>query len=77
MRTCPSGHTLPDKEFHSYVDLKTDMEEDMVIFSCSGGKRGHGFTLRKALKSKMFTPEEGQKLIRTAKEVRSREIPVK
>jgi len=73
-KTCPSGHTLPIAEFHSYVDLTvTGNNDDAVIFDCPGGKRGHQFTLRKAVAKKMFTAEEGAKIRESGKKLKESE----
>jgi hypothetical protein len=60
--TCPSGHTFEDDKFHSTVDLtKTDID-DAITFECPGGKRGHSFSLKRAVKSGMFNEEEGARI---------------
>ena len=61
-RTCPSGHKLTVADFHSYVDLKKPELDDAITFSCPGGKRGHSFTLRKAVAGGMFNIEEAAKI---------------
>jgi len=61
-RTCPSGHKLLVTDFHSYVDLKKPEMDDAITFTCPGGKRGHSFTLRKAVASGMFNIEEAAKI---------------
>lgn len=60
--TCPSGHKLDETAFSSYVDMKVPDIDDAVIFNCPGGKRGHTFTLRKAVNSRMFNIEEAAKI---------------
>jgi hypothetical protein len=64
-RTCPSGHRLPVRAFESYVDL-TKKGDDAILFSCPGGKRGHIFSLRRAITSGMFTEDEAAKIRATA-----------
>ncbi len=61
-KTCPSGHKLTFDHFHSYVDVKEPDLMKAVTFYCDGGKRGHSFTLEKAVKSGMFTMEEAEKI---------------
>lgn len=61
-KTCPSGHTLPLNQFHSYVKLDVKDYDDAIIFDCPGGKRGHTFTLRKAISKGMFNTEEATKI---------------
>lgn len=56
--TCPSGHKLNPAKFICIVDTKITDIDDAVIFTCPGGKRGHTFTLRKAVASGMFTIEQ-------------------
>ena len=67
MWTCPSGHRLPASAFHSYARTKPEFTGyDRVEFTCDGGKRGHSFTLTKAVQSGMFTTEEADKLVAAA-----------
>ena len=63
-RTCPSGHTLPVDQFRSYVELGVKDYDDAITFTCPGGKRGHTFTLRKAVAKGMFNTEEAAKIRR-------------
>ena len=63
-RTCPNGHVLPVDQFHSYVKLDIEDCDDAIVFDCPGGKRGHTFTLRKAVASGMFNTEEAVKIRR-------------
>ena len=56
--TCPAGHTVQATELHSYVSLTEANLDDGITFECPGGKRGHSFTLRKAVAKGMFTEEE-------------------
>lgn len=63
-RTCPSGHTLPVDQFKSYVKLDVKDYDDAIIFDCPGGKRGHTFTLRKAVAKGMFNTEEAANIRR-------------
>jgi len=63
---CPNGHELTPDHFHSYVDLKEPDLMKAVTFSCDGGKRGHKFTLAKAVKSGMFTPDQAEKIAQGA-----------
>lgn len=60
--TCPSGHTEPVTSIHSYVDLKAPEIDDAITFECPGGKRGHTFTLRRALKAGTFNEEEAARI---------------
>lgn len=62
MFTCPSGHTHPAGDFHSYVNLKIEDANEAVTFTCPGGKKEHIFTLGKAVKSGMFTEEQAEKI---------------
>jgi len=56
--TCPSGHTVQATELHSYVSLTEGDLNEGITFACPGWKRGHTFTLKKAVASGMFTEEE-------------------
>ena len=60
-RVCPSGHELPVEQFKSYIDLTKEGDES-INFECPGGKRGHTFSLSKAVASRMFTEEEATKI---------------
>lgn len=60
--TCPSGHTADADKFHSTVDLTKSDIDDAITFECPGGKRGHSFSLKRAVKSGMFTEEEGARI---------------
>jgi len=62
IKKCPSGHELTFDHFHSIVDLTKPDIMQAIIFTCDGGKRGHHFTLEKAVKSGMFTQEEAEKI---------------
>ena len=59
---CPSGHEVTPDQIHAYVDLKEPDIEKAACFWCEGGKRGHKFTLEKAIKSGMFTAKQGQRI---------------
>ncbi len=74
IKKCPSGHELSYDHFHSYVDLKEPDLMKAVTFSCDGGKRGHSFTLEKAVKFGMFTPEEADKIKAQAEIHRKMEV---
>ena len=73
-RICPSGHKLDEAKFFTYVDLKIPDIDDAIIFDCPGGKRGHKFTLRKAVRSGMFTAEEAAKLRESGTQTRARAL---
>jgi hypothetical protein len=60
--TCPSGHEVTPEQLHSTVDLNVRDIDDAVVFDCSGGKRGHTFTLRRAVQSGMFTEDQAAKI---------------
>jgi hypothetical protein len=61
-RTCPSGHKLPVEQFKAYVDLTIKDIDEEIKLDCPGGKRGHTFSLRKAIVSGMFNIEEAAKI---------------
>jgi len=63
--TCPSGHSVSVTDLKSYVKLDVEEPDDAVIFDCPGGKRGHQFTLRKAVASGMFNTEEAARIRRS------------
>lgn len=67
---CPSGHLLSFDHFHSTVKLDEPDIMKAVVFTCDGGKRGHEFTLEKAVAKGMFTKEQGDKIASQGKEHR-------
>ena len=62
VKTCPGGHTLPLDHFHSCLDFEEPDLMEAITFDCDGGKRGHKFTLQKAVDAGMFTTEEAEKI---------------
>lgn len=60
--TCPSGHTVKVEELSSYVKLNEAELDDAITFSCAGGKRGHNFSLRKAVACGMFNIEQAARI---------------
>ena len=59
---CPSGHTVQASDLHSTVILKEADIDLAIVFECPGGKRGHSFTLKKAVAAGMFTEEEAERI---------------
>ena len=64
---CPvGGEEWPATSYKSLTDLFPDeLQYRNIHFSCPGG---HGFTLRKAVNSGMFTKEQGEKMLELAKQ---------
>lgn len=60
--TCPSGHKVKVEDLHSYVKLNEGELDDAIAFSCPGGKRGHNFSLRKAVAAGTFNIEEASRI---------------
>jgi hypothetical protein len=59
---CPAGHELKPQELHSTVLLAEPDINRAILFTCPGGKRGHEFTLEKAVAAGMFTEEEADRI---------------
>jgi hypothetical protein len=65
---CPSGHTVKATDLHSYVKLVEKNIFEAVTFSCPGGKRGHEFTLKKAVAAGMFNQEEADRIAESGRQ---------
>lgn len=59
---CPSGHTVQATDLHSTVVLAEPDIDQAIVFECPGGKRGHSFTLKRAVAAGMFTEEEAERI---------------
>ena len=59
---CPSGHEITFLQLHSTVILAESDIDLAIVFECPGGKRGHTFTLKKAVAAGMFTEEEAGRI---------------
>lgn len=63
---CVKGEEWPITSFTSTLDLKVEEPtEDSIVFSCPSY---HTFTLRQALAKKIFTQEQGAKMLSFAQE---------
>ena len=61
---CPWGEEWPGPSFISTVTLKEDIQtHDTINWLCPAG---HSFTLKKAVKTGMFTPEQALTMIAEA-----------
>ncbi|KKK96505.1 hypothetical protein LCGC14_2662070 [marine sediment metagenome] len=61
---CPWGEEWPGLSFKSLVALKEDIQtHDTITWLCPAG---HSFTLKKAVKTGMFTPEQALTMIAEA-----------
>lgn len=61
---CPRGDEWPVNLFVCLVDTRETIQGyDTITFLCPAG---HKFTLRKAMKTKMFTPDQAQRIIKSA-----------
>jgi hypothetical protein len=72
---CPSGHTVQATELHSTVKLKETDIYEAIIFECPGGKRGHTFTLKKAVTAGVFTKEEAARIAEGGKQHQAKYAP--
>lgn len=59
---CPSGHIVNATDLHSTVGLAEPDIDLAIVFECPGGKRGHSFTLKKAVAAGMFTEDEADRI---------------
>ena len=73
--TCPKGHVIRPDQLKATVELNVDDIDKAVIFTCQTGdwekdkgKDWHSFSLKRAIKAKMFWPEHIER-IRNAAEV--------
>lgn len=64
---CIKGESWPTESFKSFVDAPGDLTEDSVYFICPAG---HKFTLTKALSKGIFTPEQSQKIMESARKLK-------
>ena len=67
---CPRGEEWPASGFKSFVNIKEEMTYDAITFTCPAG---HTFTLKRAVKTGMFTEEEAQKILKAAQAI-AREV---
>ncbi len=73
MLTCPSGHTHPATEFHTYVDMNIAETDKSISIFCPEGAEGHGFSLIKAVTSGMLTTAQAASLCVAADKLRLKE----
>lgn len=68
--TCPKGHTVDADNLKCVVSLtETDIDKG-TTFICEAGDDIHSFSLKTAMRKKMFTPEQAEKLRKQADEHR-------
>lgn len=67
--TCPKGHVISEDQLRCTVDLKVDDIDKATIFTCEGGD-WHSFPLKTAIRTKMFTKEQVERLRKSADEHR-------
>lgn len=67
--TCPKGHIIDETQLSCTVDLKVDDIDKATIFVCEVGDY-HSFTLKTAIRKKMFTPDHIERLRKAADEHR-------
>lgn len=67
--TCPRGHVLNEDEITCTIDLTVDDIDKAIIFTCPKDNY-HDFTLKRALKTKMFSEEQAAKIRVSAEEHR-------
>ena len=61
---CPRGEEWPTTSFTQTIAYKEDIQtHDTILFYCPAG---HDFTLKRAVKAGMFTPEQALTMIAEA-----------
>ena len=61
---CPRGEEWPATVFKSFTDIKGKVQtHETITFMCPAG---HSFSLKKAVESKMFTPEQALMILAEA-----------
>ena len=64
--TCPKGHIVNEESLKCVVSLLEPDIEKATIFMCEAGPEYHDFSLKTAIRKKMFTKEQADKLRRKA-----------
>ena len=63
--TCPRGHVITEDQLHCTADLTLDDIDKATIFTCDMDNM-HSFTLKRAIKTKMFTGDHIERLRKQA-----------
>ena len=63
--TCPKGHSISEDQLKCYVSKnETDIDKS-IQFTCECGKI-HSFSLKTAMRAKMFTKEHAERIRKQA-----------
>jgi len=68
--TCPKGHIVNAETLKCVVSLTEHDIDKATIFICEAGADSHSFSLKTAIRKKMFTPEQIKRLRNQAEEHR-------
>ena len=67
--TCPKGHVINEDQLKCTVDLTIEDIDKATIFTCEDGNM-HSFSLKTAIRTKMFSKEHIERLRKQAGEHR-------
>jgi hypothetical protein len=68
--TCPKGHIVNKETMKCSVSLTEPDIDKATIFVCEAGTKFHQFSLKTAIREKMFTKEQAERLRVQAEEHR-------
>lgn len=68
--SCPKGHIVSTETMRCVVSLTEHDIDKATIFICEAGADSHSFTLKTAIRKKMFSPEQTERLRNQAEEHR-------
>lgn len=60
--TCPKGHIVSQDSLKCVVSLLEPDIDKATIFMCDAGTKFHEFSLKTAVREKMFTKEQAERL---------------
>lgn len=72
--TCPKGHIVNTDTLKCVVSMTEPDIDKATIFICEAGRKSHDFTLKTAIRTKMFTQEQIVRLRGQAEEHRRKFI---
>jgi len=68
--TCPKGHIVKQESLKCVISLTEPDIDKATMFMCEAGPKYHDFSLKTAIRAKMFTPEQVERLRTQAEEHR-------
>lgn len=68
--TCPKGHIVNTETLKCVVSLTEHDIDKATMFICEAGSDIHSFSLKTAIRKRMFTPEQTERLRNQAEEHR-------